>query len=132
MYRMANSVDTDETAHYEPSHLDLNCLQKYFLDCRAEKIKAFTVKPYTILIPIKPPPPPPPLKMNAPSYFSSRKTLLNTRKGHQNILFLATDWTQYRHFSSNVLQCSPPSWGIYWNKYGILHFVLYDRGLHCL
>ena len=26
--RMANSVDPDETAHYEPSHQDLRCLQK--------------------------------------------------------------------------------------------------------
>ena len=26
--RMSNSVDPDETAHYEPSHLDLRCLQK--------------------------------------------------------------------------------------------------------
>ena len=26
---MANSVDPDETAHYEPSHLDLHRLQKY-------------------------------------------------------------------------------------------------------
>ena len=25
---MSNSVDLDETAHYEPSHLDLCCLQK--------------------------------------------------------------------------------------------------------
>ena len=25
---MTNSVDPDETAHYEPSHLDLSCLQK--------------------------------------------------------------------------------------------------------
>ena len=25
---MANSVDQDETAHYEPSHLDLHSLQK--------------------------------------------------------------------------------------------------------
>ena len=25
---MTNSVDPDETAHYEPSHLDLRCLQK--------------------------------------------------------------------------------------------------------
>ena len=25
---MRNSVDPDETAHYEPSHLDLRCLQK--------------------------------------------------------------------------------------------------------
>ena len=28
--RMANSVDPDETAHYEPSHQDLHCLQKLF------------------------------------------------------------------------------------------------------
>ena len=27
--RIANSVDPDETAHYEPSHLDLHCLQRY-------------------------------------------------------------------------------------------------------
>ena len=26
---MANSVDPDETAHFELSHLDLFCLQKY-------------------------------------------------------------------------------------------------------
>ena len=25
---MANSVDPDEMAHYEPSHLDLHCLQR--------------------------------------------------------------------------------------------------------
>ena len=33
---MANSVDPDETAHYEPSHLDLHGLQKY----SAEKLEA--------------------------------------------------------------------------------------------
>ena len=27
--RMENSVDPDEMAHYEPSHLDLHCLQRY-------------------------------------------------------------------------------------------------------
>ena len=27
--RIANSVDPDETAHYEPSHPDLHCLHKY-------------------------------------------------------------------------------------------------------
>ena len=27
--KLANSVDPDETAHYEPSHLDLHCLHKY-------------------------------------------------------------------------------------------------------
>ena len=26
---MTNSVDQDETAHYEPSHLDLHCLLSY-------------------------------------------------------------------------------------------------------
>ena len=26
---MTNSVDPDEMAYYEPSHLDLHCLQKY-------------------------------------------------------------------------------------------------------
>ena len=25
---MSNSIDPDETAHYEPFHLDLRCLQK--------------------------------------------------------------------------------------------------------
>ena len=29
--RMANSVDPDETAHYEPSHQDLHCLHEYFI-----------------------------------------------------------------------------------------------------
>ena len=28
---MANSVDPDEKAPHEPSHLDLHCLHKYFL-----------------------------------------------------------------------------------------------------
>ena len=32
--RMANSVDPDETAHDEPSHLDLHCLHRY-LFCSA-------------------------------------------------------------------------------------------------
>ena len=27
--KKANSVDPDETAHYEPSHLDLHCLHRY-------------------------------------------------------------------------------------------------------
>ena len=27
--RMANSVDPDETAHYELSHQDLHCLHRY-------------------------------------------------------------------------------------------------------
>ena len=29
--RMANSVDSDEMAHYESSHLDLHCLQRFGL-----------------------------------------------------------------------------------------------------
>ena len=27
--KMANSVDPDEMAHYEPSHLDPRCLHRY-------------------------------------------------------------------------------------------------------
>ena len=27
--RMANNVEPDEMAHYEPSYLDLHCLQRY-------------------------------------------------------------------------------------------------------
>ena len=34
---MSNSVDPDETAHYEPSHLDLCCLQKPILSPVAVK-----------------------------------------------------------------------------------------------
>ena len=30
---MSNSVDPDETAHYEPSQLDLRCLQKPIIIC---------------------------------------------------------------------------------------------------
>ena len=38
--RMANSVDPDETAHYEPSHLGLHCLQRYlYWSCRDERVK---------------------------------------------------------------------------------------------
>ena len=37
--RVANSVDPDEMAHHEPSHLDLHCLQKYnALVYRAERV----------------------------------------------------------------------------------------------
>ena len=28
---MANSVDPDETAHYEPTHQDLHCLHSYLV-----------------------------------------------------------------------------------------------------
>ena len=34
---MSNSVDPDATAHYEPSHLDLCCLQKSILSPMAVK-----------------------------------------------------------------------------------------------
>ena len=37
---MSNSVDPDETAHDEPSHLDLCCLQKpIFIACGSERVK---------------------------------------------------------------------------------------------
>ena len=36
---MSNSVDPDETAHYEPSHLDLCCLQKpRIIACESERV----------------------------------------------------------------------------------------------
>ena len=35
---MANSVDLDETACDESSHLVLNCLQMYVLVCRDESV----------------------------------------------------------------------------------------------
>ena len=37
---MSNSIDPDETAHYEPSHLDLCCLQKpIIIACGNERVK---------------------------------------------------------------------------------------------
>ena len=36
---MSNSADPDETAHYEPSHLDLHCLQKpVIIACGNERV----------------------------------------------------------------------------------------------
>ena len=35
----ANSVDPDETARYEPSHLDLHCFHRYLFVYRAESSK---------------------------------------------------------------------------------------------
>ena len=36
---MSNCVDPDETAHYEPSHLDLCCLQKpVIVACGSERV----------------------------------------------------------------------------------------------
>ena len=37
---MANSVDPDEMAHYEPSHQDLHCLQR-FLVFKAERVNYY-------------------------------------------------------------------------------------------
>ena len=34
---MANSVDPDETARYEPSHLDLHCLHMYMFGLQGWK-----------------------------------------------------------------------------------------------
>ena len=45
---MANSVDPDETTHYEPSHQDLHCLQKMF---RAERVKMLTlILPFATIV----------------------------------------------------------------------------------
>ena len=38
-HRMANSVDPDETAHYKPSHLDLQFEMVFVLVCQAERVK---------------------------------------------------------------------------------------------
>ena len=36
---MSNSIDPDETAHYEPSHLDRYCLQKpIIIACGSERV----------------------------------------------------------------------------------------------
>ena len=37
--KMSNSIDPDEMAHYEPSHLDLCCLQKPIIACSSERVK---------------------------------------------------------------------------------------------
>ena len=41
---MANSIDPDETAHYEPSHLDLHCLHIYrFWSAKLKGLKTPTL-----------------------------------------------------------------------------------------
>ena len=41
---MSNSVDLDETAHYEPSHMDPCCLQKpIIIACGSERVTALTL-----------------------------------------------------------------------------------------
>ena len=47
---MSNSVDPDETAHYEPSHLDLSCLQKpIIIAFRSERVKRYVYQFVTCL-----------------------------------------------------------------------------------
>ena len=47
---MANCVDPDETARYEPSHLDLHCLKRYlFLSVRLEGLTSVAAKLNTFL-----------------------------------------------------------------------------------
>ena len=43
---MANSVDPDETARYEPPNLDLHCLQRYLsvLQFRDERLNALNTE----------------------------------------------------------------------------------------
>ena len=44
---MSNSVDSDETAHYEPSHLDLCCFKSLLLSPVAVKNQFYTSKAST-------------------------------------------------------------------------------------
>ena len=44
--RMANSVDLNETAHEEPSHLDLHCLHRYL--CWSARLKGLNRTKLTI------------------------------------------------------------------------------------
>ena len=41
-HRMANSVDPNETARYEPSHQDLHCLQRYLFG--SARLKGFILE----------------------------------------------------------------------------------------
>ena len=43
---MANSVESDEMAHNEPSHLDLHCLPKYLLWSAGMKGLNIQIPPY--------------------------------------------------------------------------------------
>ena len=50
---MSNSVDPDETAHDEPSHLDLRSLQKPIIDVfgsESVKLNNFTFLLYLLLV----------------------------------------------------------------------------------
>ena len=46
---MSNSVDPDETAQYEPSHLDLRCLQKPIIIAYGSKRVTATVSSETVV-----------------------------------------------------------------------------------
>ena len=78
---MANSVDPDETAHDEPSHLDLRCLQKYL--SWSARLKGLTLK-----TPRKP----------ASENVVCLCRLLNILENFSNILSacMQTVWTQIR------------------------------------
>ena len=42
---MSISVDPDDTAHHEPSHLDLRCLHKnVIIACGSERVKEIKIK----------------------------------------------------------------------------------------
>ena len=48
---MSNSVDSDETAYYEPSHLDLCCFQKpIIITCGSERIKDWLIHSLNTLL----------------------------------------------------------------------------------
>ena len=47
---MSNSIDPDETAHYEPSHLDLCFLQKPIIAHGSERVKVSEYKKVHMLI----------------------------------------------------------------------------------
>ena len=48
---MSNSIDPDETAHNEPSHLDLCCLQKpIIIACGSERVKDKIPKLYVEIL----------------------------------------------------------------------------------
>ena len=45
---MSKSIDPDETAHFEPSHLDLCCLEKpVIIACGSERVKNENAKQMT-------------------------------------------------------------------------------------
>ena len=50
---MANSVDSDETARTEPSHLDLHCLHSYsFWSAGLKRLIALGIRTPYLLIPL--------------------------------------------------------------------------------